>query len=111
MAAKYDDVQELLRKKADINARLSLLAYDGTPEIKNRGNGKYLYTRKRVSGKLTSTYVGVYSDDLYNLLLRNASESRQLRKELRAVVRQLANAGYSCLLYTSDAADELRRVD
>ena len=45
MAAKYDDVQELLRKKADINARLSLLAYDGTPEIKNRGNGKYLYTR------------------------------------------------------------------
>ena len=95
MAATYEDIQELLRKKADLNARLSLLAYDGTPEIKTRGDGKYLYTRKRVAGKLTSTYVGVYSDDLYNLLLRNASESRQLRKELRAVVRQLANAGYS----------------
>ena len=95
MAATYEDIQELLRKKADLNARLSLLAYDGTPEIKNRGDGKYLYTRKRVAGKLTSTYVGVYSDDLYNLLLRNASESRQLRKELRAVVRQLANVGYS----------------
>ena len=95
MAATYEDIQELLRKKADLNARLSLLAYDGTPEIKNRGDGKYLYTRKRVAGRLTSTYVGVYSDDLYNLLLRNASESRQLRKELRAVVRQLANVGYS----------------
>lgn len=107
MAAKYDDVQELLRKKADINARLSLLAYDGTPEIKNRGNGKYLYTRKRVSGKLTSTYVGVYSDDLYNLLLRNASESRQLRKELRAVVRQLANAGYSNSELSADLVNNI----
>ena len=107
MSAKYDDVQELLRKKADINARLSLLAYDGTPEIKNRGDGKYLYTRKRVSGKLTSTYVGVYSDDLYNLLLRNASESRQLRKELRAVVRQLANAGYSNSELSADLANNI----
>jgi len=107
MAAKYDDVQELLRKKADINARLSLLAYDGTPEIKNRGNGKYLYTRKRVSGKLSSTYVGVYSDDLYNLLLRNASESRQLRKELRAVVRQLANAGYSNSELSADLVNNI----
>ena len=107
MAAKYDDVQELLRKKADLNARLSLLAYDGTPEIKNRGDGKYLYTRKRVSGKLTSTYVGVYSDDLYNLLLRNASESRQLRKELRAVVRKLANAGYSNSELSADLANNI----
>ncbi|MDZ7544198.1 Fic family protein [Gardnerella piotii] len=107
MAAKYEDVQELLRKKADLNARLSLLAYDGTPEIKNRGDGKYLYTRKRVSGKLTSTYVGVYSDDLYNLLLRNASESRQLRKELRAVVRQLANAGYSNSELSADLVNNI----
>ena len=107
MAAKYEDVQELLRKKADLNARLSLLAYDGTPEIKNRGDGKYLYTRKRVSGKLMSTYVGVYSDDLYNLLLRNASEARQLRKELRAVVRQLANAGYSNSELSADLVNNI----
>ena len=107
MAATYEDIQELLRKKADLNARLSLLAYDGTPEIKTRGDGKYLYTRKRFAGKLTSTYVGVYSDDLYNLLLRNASESRQLRKELRAVVRQLANAGYSNSELSADLANNI----
>jgi len=107
MAATYEDIQELLRKKADLNARLSLLAYDGTPEIKTRGDGKYLYTRKRVAGKLTSTYVGVYSDDLYNLLLRNASESRQLRKELRAVERQLANAGYSNSESSADLANNI----
>lgn len=34
------------------------MPYDGNPEIKEQGNGKYLYIRKRVAGKLTSTYVG-----------------------------------------------------
>ena len=28
----------------------------GTPEIKERGDGKYLYVRKRIAGKQTSTY-------------------------------------------------------
>ena len=71
------------------------MPYDGTPEIKKRGDGKYLYVRKRVAGKQTSTYVGVYTEELYNLLLRNARESRQIRKELRAVGKQLAALGYS----------------
>ena len=55
------------------------MPYDGTPEIKERGGGKYLYIRKRVAGKLTSTYVGVYTEELYNLLLRNARESHEIR--------------------------------
>lgn len=49
----------------------------------------------------------MYSDDLYNLLLRNASESRQLRKELRAVVRQLANAGYSNSELSADLVNNI----
>lgn len=51
MAAKYNEIQELLRSRADLNARLNLMPYDGTPEIKERGNEKYLYVRKRVAGK------------------------------------------------------------
>lgn len=65
MAAQYNEIQELLRKRADLHARLNLMPYDGTPEIKDRGDGKYLYIRKRVAGKQTSTYVGAYTDDLY----------------------------------------------
>ena len=95
MAIKYNEIQELLRSRADLHARLNLMPYDGTPEIKERGDGKYLYVRKRVAGKLTSTYVGVYSEELYNLLLRNARETREIRKLLRNIEKQLAAAGYS----------------
>ena len=83
------------RNRADLNTRLNLMPYDGTPEIKIRGDGKYLYVRKRVAGKQTSTYVGAYTEELHNLLLRNAKEARDIRKSLRAIDRQLAAAGYS----------------
>ena len=95
MATQYSEIQELLRSRADLNARLNLMPYDGTPEIKERGGGKYLYVRKRVAGKQTSTYVGIYTEELYNLLLRNAREARDIRKSLRIIEKQLASAGYS----------------
>lgn len=95
MDVQYSEIQELLRRRADLNARLSLLPYDGTPEIKKQGGGKYLYVRKRVAGKLTSTYVGAYTEELHNLLLRNAREAREIRRELRSTEKQLAAAGYT----------------
>ena len=107
MAAKYNEIQELLRSRADLNARLNLMPYDGTPEIKERGNEKYLYVRKRVAGKQTSTYVGAYTEELYNLLLRNAREAREIRKELRSIDKQLANAGYSEDELSSDVINNL----
>lgn len=107
MAAKYNEIQELLRSRADLNTRLNLMPYDGTPEIKERGNEKYLYVRKRVAGKQTSTYVGAYTEELYNLLLRNAREAREIRKELRSIDKQLANAGYSEDELSSDVINNI----
>lgn len=107
MAAKYNEIQELLRSRADLNARLNLMPYDGTPEIKERGNEKYLYVRKRVAGKQTSTYVGAYTEELYNLLLRNAREAREIRKELLSIDKQLANAGYSEDELSSDVINNI----
>ena len=107
MAAKYNEIQELLRSRADLNARLNLMPYDGTPEIKERGNEKYLYVRKRVAGKQTSTYVGAYTEELYNLLIRNAREAREIRKELRSIDKQLANAGYSEDELSSDVINNI----
>jgi len=95
MNVKYNEIQELLRSRADLHARLNLMPYDGTPEMKERGDGKYLYVRKRVAGKLTSIYVGIYTEELYNLLLRNAREIREIRKELRRIEKKLADSGYS----------------
>lgn len=95
MANEFELQRELLSKRADLQARLNLLPYDGTPEIKENGEGKYLYIRKREAGRLTSTYVGAYSDELYNILLRNTSEAKTIRKEMRQIDRKLAELGYS----------------
>lgn len=94
MSASYSEIQELLQQKADIQARLNLMPYDGTPEIKEQSGSKYLYMRKRVAGKLTSTYVDAYSDELYQLLLRNAKERKDLNKSIRKINKELVALGY-----------------
>ncbi len=95
MENNYSKIQELLHSKADLQARLKLLPYDGTPEIKDREGGKYLYIRKRVGSRLTSTYIDAYSDELYNLLLRNNREAKDIRKQLRKIEKELATLGYT----------------
>lgn len=95
MNNNYPQIQELLHQRADYQARLNLLPYDGSPEVKERDSKRYLYIRKRVGSRLTSTYVGEYSDNLYQLLLRNARESRELKKQIRRLNKELAQLGYS----------------
>lgn len=95
MDNQFDKIQELLGQRADYQARLTLLPYDGTPEVKTLKEGKYLYIRKRVGSRLTSTYVDVYSEELHQLLLRNAREAKELRKNIRQIEKKLANLGFS----------------
>ena len=94
MGANYSEIQELLQQRADIQARLNLMPYDGNPEIKEVSGAKYLYIRKRVAGKLTSTYVDIYSDELYQILLRNAKERKELNKSIRKINKDLVALGY-----------------
>ena len=93
--AEFERIQKLLQDKADYQARINLIPYDGSPEIKENKSGKYLYIRKRVGSRLTSTYVDVYSDTLYQLLLRNSRELRELKKNIRKIDRQLSELGYA----------------
>ena len=95
MNNNFSTIQDLLRVKAELTARLNLLPYSGTPEVKVSNNNKYLYMRKRVLDKTTSTYVGVFSDELYNQLLRNNREEKDLKKQMRKITKQLAILGYS----------------
>lgn len=88
-------IQSLINEKAEAEARLNLIPYDGSPEVKENKSGKYLYIRKRVGSRLTSTYVDVYSDELYQLLLRNAREARELKKTIRKISKRLAELGYT----------------
>ena len=95
MVPTYNKINELLKKRAELNARLRVLPYQGTPEIKTISNLKYVYLRKRIAGKLTSSYIGPYSDELYNLLLKNAQEIREINKELRKIEKELLAENYT----------------
>ena len=90
----FEQIQTLLRSRAELRSRLSLIPYDGTVEVKTSKDNKYIYIRKREAGKVTSTYVGVFNDDLYNLMLRNSKEARNLRKQIRQIEKELAALGY-----------------
>ncbi len=91
----FDEIQSLLQEKADCQARINLIPYDGSPEIKENVSGKYLYMRKRVGSRLKSEYVDVYSDELYQLLLRNSRELKELRRRIRKIEKALSNLGYN----------------
>ena len=91
---KIENIQSLIKLKSDLQSRLNLLPYDGTPEIKEISNKKYLYVRKRVLNKVTSTYVGLYSDELYNILIKNNKEAKDLKKQIRQIEKELLILGY-----------------
>ena len=96
----FEKIQELLRQRAELMAKLNLLPYDGTPEIKENASGKYIYLRKRDNGKLTSKYVDKYSDTLYQLLLKNSKEAKELRN-LFARLKRFGKSGIFCKRFIS----------
>ncbi len=89
------NIQDLLNEKAELTSALKLIPYEGSIEIKTVSDSKYLYLRRRVAGKMTSTYIDKYSDELYALLLRQTKEARELKKKIRSVEKQLAALGYT----------------
>lgn len=95
MGDNFLKIEELLRQRADLNARLNLLPYKGSVEVKTNGEKKYLYMRNRVGARVTSTYVDVYSDLLYDNLLRYSAESKELKKQIRKIERELIKLGFA----------------
>lgn len=88
-------IQELLNQKADIQARINLIPFDGSIEVKEISGERYLYARNRVNGKNTSTYINKYSEELYELLVNQAQQLRTLKKQIRKLNKELAGLGYS----------------
>ena len=95
MKNTFEVQQDLLRTKAEYQARLNLIPYDGAIEIKEISGKKYLYIRKREAGRVKSNYVGIYSEELHAVILRGVKEARELKKQIRAVEKELAALGYS----------------
>lgn len=51
MMEKNKSLTELLQKRAELSAKLSLIPYEGSIEIKTRNNNKYIYLRKKTLNK------------------------------------------------------------
>ena len=95
MENKFDEIQFLLRNKAELHARLNLIPYEGTVEIKSIDDKKYLYVRKRIANKVKSIYVGVYSEELYTVLLRQVKDAKDIKKKIREIEKELVKLNYS----------------
>ena len=81
MDNQFNEIQSLLRSKAELQARLNLIPYKGTVEIKQIDNKKYVYIRKRIANKVKSIYVGVYSDELYTVLLKQVKDAKDIKRK------------------------------
>lgn len=84
----------LVNKKAELESELSQIPYDGTVEIKTIADKQYLYIRKKVDNRTTSTYVGLYTLENYNALHRSSLRAKEIKKELREINKELNKAGY-----------------
>ena len=95
MDNQYLQIQTLLEQRAEINARLNLIPYDGYLEIKDRDGKKYIYIRKRILGRNTSTYIDLYSDELFASISRLLKDAKEYKKQIRKINNELAKLGYT----------------
>lgn len=95
MDKRFLEIQILLQQRVEITARLNLIPYDGSIEIKARDEKKYIYIRKRVLGRYTSTYIDSYSDELFASISKLLKDAKEYKKEIRKINIELAKLGYS----------------
>ena len=95
MDNNFNQIQFLLRNRAELQARLNLIPYEGTVEIKSIDDKKYLYVRKRIANKVKSIYVGVYSEELYTVLLKQVIDAKDIKKKIREIEKELAKLNYN----------------
>jgi len=87
-------IQKLLHDKADLQAQVNISSFDGSIEIKNINNEKYIYVRKREAGKYKSTYIDKFSEELYAMAVNQSQHIRAVKKQLRKIEKELATLGY-----------------
>ena len=93
--SSFEQMQKLLTQKAELQAKIRTIPFDGSVEVKTVNAEKYIYVRKREAGKYRSSYIDKYSEELYNLAVSGSLQVRELKKQLRKVEKQLAELGYS----------------
>lgn len=82
------EINDLLERKQELIEQLESFIY-GSVEVRENHHQKNLYVHFRKDGKLLSKYIGVYSDELYNLLVNNNIKSKEIKSELKELEKKL----------------------
>lgn len=88
-----EKVLYILEQIKIIEFKLDNLIY-GSIEIRETKNNKYLYCHARENGIQTTKYIGDYTDVLYNMIVSNNSEAKELKQSLRKLEKELSKLGY-----------------
>ena len=102
-----ESILNLLEKIRIIEFQLNNLIY-GSIEIREAKNKKYLYCHSRENGIQTTKYIGEYTDVLYEMILKNNSEAKELKQKIRRFEKELAKLGY---LDSDFSEDVLLNID
>lgn len=95
MTMNDNELERLQKKKTSLENELKEAKFKGYPEVKVLRGKKYIYLRYKEYDTLSSTYAGVYTDELFNNLKDLASTVKKLRSDLRVVNNILAKHGIS----------------
>ena len=87
------NITALISEKKQIFNQLSSMYY-GSIEIREKDNKQYIYVHFRQDGVLSTKYVGEYSPELHNLIIRNTSHAKELKKRLKEINKELKSVNY-----------------
>ena len=87
------EINNLLHIKEELEKNLDNLIY-GSIEIRESNNNKYIYVHYRENNKLFSRYVDEYTDELYELILKNNIKAKEIKKEIKSIVNKLKKLNY-----------------
>lgn len=88
------EIMNLLQSKQVLEHELQSFTY-GSVEIRENESNKYIYVHYREDGVALTKYVGEYSDELYNLVLNNSIKVKQLKKQIREIIKKLKQLNYT----------------
>lgn len=87
------ELTNLINDKEKLEEKLNNMIF-GTMEIREKDDKKYIYVHFRENGKLKTKYAGEYTEELYDLILKNNVEVKNVKKEIKKIDKVLKEEGF-----------------
>ncbi len=87
------EIMNLLKNKQLYEDELKKIIY-GSIEIRENSANKYIYVHYREEGIPVTKYIGEYSEELYNLVLKDNIKAKTIKKQIREINKRLKQLNY-----------------